>query len=247
MATKLYYATCPVCGEKFEVDPLKERGVCAVCGAEYITNDVIDSNVTVEEESAPEVKTEDVFEGIPSSAEAAASSRVKSSEKITFTGEPEYYIGNTKVPLVVVEDLKEMAVTNRLEAIKFVVETGNLDLKQAKDIVVNIDSVDFTKPQLGEASPAPAKKGGCYVATCVYGSYDCPEVWTLRRFRDEDLGKVWYGRAFIRTYYAVSPTLVKLFGGTRLFRAICKAPLDGMVRKLRARGFEDTPYEDKAW
>lgn len=22
--------------------------------------------------------------------------------------------------------------------------------------------------------------GGCYVATCVYGSYDCPEVWTLR-------------------------------------------------------------------
>lgn len=25
---------------------------------------------------------------------------------------------------------------------------------------------------------------GCYVATCVYGSYDCPEVWTLRRFRD---------------------------------------------------------------
>lgn len=65
--------------------------------------------------------------------------------------------------------------------------------------------------------------------------------------RDEDLGKVWYGRAFIRAYYAVSPTLVKLLGGTRLFRAICKAPLDGMVRKLRARGFEDTPYEDKAW
>ena len=26
--------------------------------------------------------------------------------------------------------------------------------------------------------------GPCYVATAVYGSYDCPEVWTLRRFRD---------------------------------------------------------------
>ena len=31
------------------------------------------------------------------------------------------------------------------------------------------------------------KKQGCYVATCVYGSYDCPEVWILRRFRDESL------------------------------------------------------------
>ena len=26
--------------------------------------------------------------------------------------------------------------------------------------------------------------GGCYVATCIYGSYDCPQVWTLRRYRD---------------------------------------------------------------
>ena len=26
--------------------------------------------------------------------------------------------------------------------------------------------------------------GGCYVATAVYGSYDCPEVWVLRRYRD---------------------------------------------------------------
>ena len=26
-----------------------------------------------------------------------------------------------------------------------------------------------------------SNSGGCYVATAVYGSYDCPEVWTLRR------------------------------------------------------------------
>ena len=30
---------------------------------------------------------------------------------------------------------------------------------------------------------------GCYVATCVYGSYDCPQVWTLRRFRDNTLAE----------------------------------------------------------
>ena len=44
-------------------------------------------------------------------------------------------------------------------------------------------------------------KGGCYVATAVYGSYDCPEVWTLRRYRDYSLAETWYGRAFIKLYY----------------------------------------------
>lgn len=56
------------------------------------------------------------------------------------------------------------------------------------------------------------KKGECYIATCVYGSYDCPEVWVLRRFRDNKLSKRYLGRAFIRGYYALSPTFVKWFG-----------------------------------
>ena len=41
------------------------------------------------------------------------------------------------------------------------------------------------------------KKSGCYVATCVYGSYDCPEVWVLRRYRDYVLEESILGRAFI--------------------------------------------------
>lgn len=91
------------------------------------------------------------------------------------------------------------------------------------------------------------KKQGCYVATAVYGSYDCSEVWTLRRYRDNELAKSRTGRAFIRFYYAVSPTLVKLFGKTRWFNRLFKSRLDKMVNKLRARGFEDTPYDDKKW
>jgi hypothetical protein len=88
---------------------------------------------------------------------------------------------------------------------------------------------------------------GCYVATCVYGSYDCPEVWTLRRFRDDTLGATWCGRAFIRTYYAVSPTLVKWFGDTNWFKKMWKGKLDRMVAKLQSNGVENTPYEDKNW
>ena len=77
------------------------------------------------------------------------------------------------------------------------------------------------------------KTGGCYVATAVYGSYDCPQVWTLRRFRDFTLAKTWFGRAFIRTYYAISPTLVKWFGKTAWFKGMWKPTLDKMVAKLQ--------------
>ena len=91
------------------------------------------------------------------------------------------------------------------------------------------------------------KSSGCYVATAVYGSYDCPQVWTLRRFRDYTLAETWYGRAFIRTYYAISPTLVKWFGHTEWFKKMWKGKLDRMVTNLNASGVADTPYEDKVW
>lgn len=89
--------------------------------------------------------------------------------------------------------------------------------------------------------------GGCYVATAVYGSYDCPEVWTLRRFRDYTLAKTWYGRSFIKAYYAISPTLVKWFGKKTWFKLICRKNLDKMVDRLHMEGIENTPYRDKQW
>lgn len=91
------------------------------------------------------------------------------------------------------------------------------------------------------------KSGGCYVATAVYGSYDCPQVWTLRRYRDFTLAKTWYGRAFIKTYYAISPTLVKWFGHTEWFKKMWQGKLDRMVKKLNANGVENTPYIDLIW
>lgn len=88
---------------------------------------------------------------------------------------------------------------------------------------------------------------GCYVATAVYGSYDCPQVWTLRRFRDYTLAKTWHGRLFIKTYYAISPTIVKWFGHTEWFKKMWKDKLDRMVANLNSVGVENTPYEDKEW
>lgn len=88
-------------------------------------------------------------------------------------------------------------------------------------------------------------KKGCYVATCVYGSYDCPQVWTLRRYRDNFLARNPIGRTFIKTYYAISPTAVKLFGDYRWFRSILKKPLDRWVSELNNNGVENTPYNDQ--
>ncbi len=90
------------------------------------------------------------------------------------------------------------------------------------------------------------KNDGCYIATSVYGSYNCPEVYTLRRFRDEYLRSSIIGRAFIATYYAISPTVVKLFGQTRWFNSFWKKRLDKLVELLNAKGVTNDIYTDRS-
>ena len=89
------------------------------------------------------------------------------------------------------------------------------------------------------------RSDGCYIATAVYGSYDCPEVWTLRRFRDEVLRASVIGRLFIRSYYAVSPGLVRHIGSKSLFQKTVKRVLDSFVSHLNKAGFRDTPYHGR--
>ena len=105
-------------------------------------------------------------------------------------------------------------------------------------LINKVSSLEVEKPNSG---------CGCYVATAVYGSYDCAEVWTLRRFRDECLAKSWYGRTFIHIYYAVSPVLVGWFGDTKWFKKMWKGTLDSMVKNLQEKGYASTPYKDIDW
>ena len=101
----------------------------------------------------------------------------------------------------------------------------------------------YTRPD----ASADIYKAGCYIATAVYGSYDCPQVWVLRRYRDEKLAGSVFGRMFIKAYYAVSPTLVKWFGETAWFKRIWKALLDRKIRGLKEQGVQDAPYRDREW
>lgn len=95
------------------------------------------------------------------------------------------------------------------------------------------------------SSSSNSSSGGCYIATCVYGSYDCPEVWTFRRYRDYYLDEHWWGRCFIKIYYAMSPTLVKWFENTKWFKRLFKNFLEKKLVKLKEKKYEDTPYNDK--
>ena len=95
------------------------------------------------------------------------------------------------------------------------------------------------------SSTSGSSSDGCYIATAVYGSYDCPEVWMLRRFRDEVLRASVLGRLFIRGYYAVSPGLARHLGSKQLFQKPVKMALDSFVSHLKKAGFRDTPYHGR--
>lgn len=111
----------------------------------------------------------------------------------------------------------------------------------------NLNTTNHTSKPIQNTSQNKATSGGCYIATAIYGSYDCPEVWTLRRFRDLKLAESVFGRAFIKLYYSTSPTLVKWFGKTLFFKKTFKPILDKLVYVLQHEGVESTPYKDIEW
>lgn len=123
----------------------------------------------------------------------------------------------------------------------------NYSITSVRVSKAEIEYMDGTTEVIDGTNIPAEEGGGCYVATAVYGSYDCPEVWTLRRYRDYELAETWHGRLFIKAYYAISPTIVKWFGDTAWFKKMWKGKLDRMVSNLQQKGFENTPYEDRKW
>lgn len=136
---------------------------------------------------------------------------------------------------------------NNYEMVRALVDTGKYTTEELS--VAATWSRDKAITDLlvshGATTPKKASSGGCYVATAVYGSYDCPEVWTLRRFRDNYLQEHILGRLFIRFYYAVSPTIVRWFGRFRAFNKINRTILNKLVASLKLNGYSDKPYNDR--
>lgn len=89
----------------------------------------------------------------------------------------------------------------------------------------------------GRVNFPASKNGGCYIATAVYGSYDAPEVMTLRRYRDETLLRSMPGRALVGTYYAMSPPLAARLKTAPLANRAVRRVLDIVVKRVGTRTF----------
>ena len=73
------------------------------------------------------------------------------------------------------------------------------------------------------------------MATAVYGSYEHPAVFVLRRYRDECLAGCRAGRTFIRIYYKVGPVLAPLVGQCEYMKGLCRCILDKVVCRIDQR------------
>jgi len=111
-------------------------------------------------------------------------------------------------------------------------------------IIEDLAHREIEKEKNNPQKTSSGSKEGCYIATAVYGSYDCPEVWVLRRYRDHYLKKTVLGKLFVKLYYSISPKLVKIFGNNKKLKNLFKNLLDRKVTKLKEKGLEDTNYYD---
>lgn len=267
-------AKCTQCGANIQVDNTKEAGICEFCGTAFITEKSINNynltnNINVAKATI-NITGSDIdnlllrakqYEEIGDGDKACeyynrvldidATHPIAKEKVFTLN---KIYIGKVEITKADLAEIKtELGNGNKITAIKKVRELTGLGLAEAKNFIDNFDQIDLHKPQSLSVNTTSIsgnntqKTGGCYVATCVYGSYDCPQVWTLRRFRDNTLASTWYGRVFILFYYAISPTIVKLFGKTNWFKKMWKNKLDKMVSYLQSNGIECTPYQDRNW
>lgn len=98
------------------------------------------------------------------------------------------------------------------------------------DLINGLSSV--MNKNINQAS-IPNSKGGCYIATMVYGSYEHPQVLELRKFRDEVLASTLLGRLFIKIYYFISPKIVHLLKGKKGINRFIRYALDNFVKTLK--------------
>jgi ribosomal protein L7/L12 len=111
-----------------------------------------------------------------------------------------------------------------IQAIKLVRDSMRIGLKEAKD------AVEGASADLG----IPVSPSACFIATACYGSYDHPDVLTLRRWRDNHLQHTAPGRLFIDLYYRISPAIAHYLGRrSRLSDIVRRCILEPLVRRLR--------------
>jgi hypothetical protein len=87
------------------------------------------------------------------------------------------------------------------------------------------------KPPVPKPTPAPqpAKKSGCFIATAAFGTPLDPRIDVLRQFRDERLLTDPLGRAFVRTYYTVSPPIAHAISMSEVLKQVVRGLIAPIV------------------
>jgi DNA-directed RNA polymerase subunit RPC12/RpoP len=74
-------------------------------------------------------------------------------------------------------------------------------------------------------SPAESFFDNCFIATAVYGSPIHPKVCLLRKVRNELLVRTSIGRAVVRLYYRISPSISRRLAPRNLLSAVVRRML----------------------
>ena len=94
---------------------------------------------------------------------------------------------------------------------------GNWWLLDGQSVFINVK--DVTKEKSGNA------KSGCFIATVAFGNTECPELQSLRVFRDEVLLRHAAGRRFVASYYKYGPAAAATIGRSAITRSLVRAAL----------------------
>jgi len=236
-------AVCSNCGGKIMVDDIDLNGFgkCEHCKTPYKVTDVITidglptakSLLTAAEHSIQDGNLEkavDFFNEIltikPNCHEAWWGLYTCNAAFDKYYNYEDKY--GKKGPLTKAEIMNGTLQKYALRAIEYAPK--DIAVRYRGDIRESLDYVESVKR--GDYDKQIKKKRGCYIATAVYGSYVCDEVFALRRFRDEHLEKNLFGRGLIRFYYFVSPCLANKIGNSSIAIGTIRRLLDSFVKRI---------------
>jgi hypothetical protein len=114
-----------------------------------------------------------------------------------------------------------------------------IDERGKKDLIrAHHESLRVGEKLRKEQNTRKPPEGGCFVATAAFGDYNSPEVVFLSAFRDRVLNHSLFGRAFVRSYYKISPPLAAIIARSsllrRLVRRLVLQPIISFLRSVQA-------------
>lgn len=259
---KFITASCPNCGANFQSDENDKQYICQFCGTQIMLQPVDTGkpalNDEYENKMAAAKSMEDIYFRVGTTTVThsgaygydAMNKYYGDAERAGGVTRGDYWLSLARFRFnAAIKSVKDQSMTfsNREayinmyavfmdNAVKYSSPEDKAPIEQEKN-----QNIQILREELKKVNEI---KAGCYIATAVYHSYDCPQVWVLRRFRDQYLEKSLRGRMLIKIYYAISPKIVKIFGTKRFFSKILKPFLDKLVSSLQLKGVKETPYND---